>query len=192
MCTDVSVAESGWVDWAPPTSSLFFPSADRQGTCTVAVRLVVEPGSRLSWVPPVAIPCAGARIDQSVEVVGAPGTELLYWDGWTDGRTSSGERGAFSRLSNHLEVKWDGRTVFRERWSLEGTGVGPLVDPAGFQGACQWHLALAAGPLSIEVLAARIAAWKAAGETAEWGELDDGLVVGRVLARRPRYSPNAD
>lgn len=187
MATEVRVDQGGWVDWLPPTSSLYFPSADRQGTCTVAVRLGVEAGSRLAWAPPVAIPCAGARIDQSVEIVGEPGAELLYWDGWADGRTSSGERGEFEQLSNQLVVQWGGRTVFRERWSLR-TGAGPN-DPAGFQGACQWHLALAAGPGSHAALKARIAAWKAAGETAEWGELDDNLIVARVLARRPRNSP---
>ena len=191
VTTEVAVSEDGRVDWLPPTSGLFFPSLDRQGTCVVAVRLEVAPGSRLAWVPPVAIPCAGARIDQSVELNGEPGTELFYWDGWSDGRTSSGERGAFERLTSRLEVRWGGRTVFQERWTLVGAGPGPTLDPAGFQGACQWHLAIAGGPASTLALKARVEAWKATGEAAEWGDLDDGLVIGRVLARRPRSSPGA-
>lgn len=188
VVTEVSVDQGGQVEWRPPTSGLFFPSVDRKGTCVVSARLGVTSGSRLAWIPPVAIPCAGARIDQSVWIEGEPGAELLYWDGWADGRTASGERGAFARISNQLEVRWGGKIVFRERWSLDGGRPG-LPDPAGFQGACQWHLALAAGPESIHELVARIQAWQAAGEAAEWGDLGDGLVIGRVLARRPRVSP---
>lgn len=178
--TELRVEGEGAVVWSPPTSSLYFPSADRTGVCRTSVTVAVEPGSRLWWVPPVSIPCAQARIEQTVEVRAAPGAELLYWDAWADGRTASGERSRFASLSNHLEFSWDGRVLFRESWSL-GPEAPSSPDPAGLQGACQWHLGLAAGKSSIEALVRRVRLWKHRGQVAEVDELTEGVYLARVL-----------
>ena len=183
--TDVLVKDEGWVDWLPPSSSLYFPSADRHQVCVVETRLEVEAGSRLAWCPRVAIPCAGARIEQTTQLEVHPGAELLFWDGWTDGRTSSGERGEFASLSNRLELRRDGQLIFQERWTVEGAVPVEGPDPAGLQGACQWHLGLAAGELSRQALANRVESWRAVGERVEMGELGDDLWIARVLSQRP-------
>lgn len=180
--TVLEVTGEGAVVWNPPTSSLYFPSADRTGVCRASVTVAVEPGSRAWWVPPVSIPCAQARIEQTVEVWAAPGAELLYWDGWADGRTASGERSRFSRLANRLEFRWNDRVLFRECWSL-GPEAPSSSDPAGLQGACQWHLGLAAGPRSIEALVTRVRLWKQRGQVAEVDELAEGVYLARVLTR---------
>jgi len=185
-CTSVEVFGGGKVDWRPPTSGLYYPSANRQGVCRVKTRLVVEAGSSLSWMPKVSIPCSGAIVEQSTELQIQTGAEFLYWDGWADGRTSSGERGAFGTLSNRLDLVLDGRLRFRERWSYEGVRPSGETDPAGFQGACQWHVGLALGAASLRALQQRTALWVSAGETAECGELDEGLWIARVLCKRPR------
>jgi len=181
--TEVTVAEEGWLDWMPPSSPLYFPSADRQKVCSVETQLTVEAGSRLSWCPPISIPCGGAIIDQKTRLTVGLGAEFLYWDGWADGRTASGERKAFKVLSNHLELSWGGRIVFRERWTLLGTQLPPDTDPAGYGGACQWHLGLASGPISRLELAERVSAWVQAGQAAEMGELASGLWIARALCR---------
>lgn len=183
--TDVFVGDQGRLDWLPPSSSLFFPSADRQKACVVETRLKVEAGSQLVWCPRVSIPCAGARVEQTTVLEVATGAELLFWDGWADGRTSAGERGAFASLSNRLELRLDGRLVFQERWTLTGTERAAQPDPAGFQGACQWYLGLAAGEVSRQALADRVNVWREAGERVEMGELDEDLWIARVLSQRP-------
>ena len=191
VTTQVRVLERGWVDWRPPTSNLYFPSANRRETCTVHTHIEVGSEGRLAWLPPVAIPCTGARIEQEVSIWLTPGVEFLYWDGWIDGRAASGERGGFSSISNDLEVRWDGRAVFRERWTLRGGVPDGKLDPAGFHGACQWHLGLAAGPESTRQLIDRVRAWQSLGEMAEWG--DHGkLTVARVLGRQARAMPMPD
>lgn len=189
IATEVRVSGAGAVQWRPPSSSLYFPSANRDATCHVSNDLSVDAGSFLAWSPPVSIPCREARVDQSVTIDLVAGSGLFYWDCWADGRTASGERGAFAWLKNSLEVRWEGRTVFRERWVHSGTRPAS-EDPAGFHGASQWHLGLAAGPQGLALLEERIEAWKAAGELAEWGELDDGLFLGRVLVQVPRALPS--
>lgn len=190
VTTRVRVAGHGRVEWRPPTSGLYFPSADRRGTCTVQTHIELGSGCRLAWLPPVAIPCTGARIEQTVMISLEPGVEFLYWDGWIDGRAASGERGGFSSISNDLEVRWDGRAVFRERWTLQGGGPGG-PDPAGFHGACQWHLGIAAGPQSTRLLIDRVRTWQALGEMAEWGDHGE-LMVARVLSRQARAMPGSD
>jgi urease accessory protein UreH len=185
--TDLVVRDRGRLEWVAPASALFFPSADRRGICTVNTRLQVESGCQLSFLPKVGIPCAGARVDQAVELNVASDAEFLYWDGWTNGRTASGEDRAYESLANYLEFRLDGRRIFQERWTLEGGSAagfgGP--DPAGFQGACQWFLGLAVGPESHGALTRRVDAWKASGAAAEVGELVPGAWVARALPHRP-------
>lgn len=182
--TEVVVTDGGWLDWLPPSSQLYYPGADRRMPCSQETRLRVEAGSRLAWCPRVSIPCKDARIEQLTQLVVEPGAECLFWDGWADGRTSSGEHWEFESLSSHWELVWAGRT-FQERWTVRRGDGGQGLDPAGFQGACQWHLGLAAGELSRQAMADRVQSWRDGGAVAEMGELDPGLWVARALFRRP-------
>jgi len=184
---EVVVDQGGRVDWMAPASALYFPSADRNGVCLVRTRLEVAEDCRLTFVPKVSIPCAGAHVDQTVEIDVASGADFTYWDGWADGRTGSGERGAFGSMANHLEFRLDGRVIFRERWRLEGgsTLFAGKPDPAGFGGACQWFLGLAVGDQGKESLRLRVERWTAAGDPAEFGELAEGVWIARALPRRP-------
>lgn len=185
LSTEIVVRDGARLDWLPPASALYFPSADRTRVCQLRTRIEVAPGSRLDYLPKVSIPCREARVDQEVVIETASDGELLYWDGWSDGRTASGERGLFASLSNRLELRVEGRLVFQERWTLQG-GTRADPDPAGLRGACQWWLGLAVGLRSHEALAARVAQWRDAGETAEHGELTDGVSIARALLQRPR------
>jgi urease accessory protein UreH len=183
--TEVAVREDASLDWLPPASALYFPAADRTGVCQLRTLLEVASGCRLAWLPKVSIPCRDAKVDQEVVIEAASGSELLYWDGWSDGRTASGERGLYAALSNRLEFRVDGRLTFQERWTIEG-GTRADPDPAGLRGACQWWLGLAVGEESRAALAARVERWQSAGESAEYGELADGVWLARALLRRPR------
>lgn len=187
--TEVVVRNQGRLDWVAPASALYFPSADRQRVCSVRTRLEAGRGSRLAFVPKVGIPCAGARVDQAVAIEVASGADFLYWDGWTDGRTGSGERGAFASLANQLEFRLDGHLIFQERWTWLGRASRPGFsgpDPAGFQEGCQWFLGLAVGPGAHRELTRRVEFWKAAGDPAEVGALAQDVWVARALPRRPR------
>ena len=182
--TEILVNDGGWLDWLPPSSSLYHPATVGSAPCRVDNVLHVASGSRLAWRPRVSLPCRGSHVVQSTELRAEPGAELLYWDGWADGRTSSGERSEFGSITSSLEVVWDGQAVFRERWAL--TGEAQKSSPlSGFQGACQWHLGVAVGPQSIDDLQLRVQAWRLDGAHAECGELVSGIWIARVLAFRP-------
>ncbi len=183
--TEVVVRDGARLDWLPPASSLYFPAANRVDVCQLRTRIAVAAGSRLRYLPKVSIPCREARVDQETVIESVSGSELLYWDGWSDGRTASGERGLFASLASRLELRLDGRLVFQERWNLPG-GVRHLPDPAGLSGACQWWLGIGVGAAAHEALATKVSAWKTAGETAECAELADDVWLARALLRRPR------
>jgi urease accessory protein UreH len=183
--TEVAVREGASLEWLPPASALYFPAADRVGVCRVSTHLVVTAGSRLAWLPKVSIPCREARVVQDVVIDAASGSELLFWDGWSDGRTASGERGLYASLANRLEFRLDGRLLFQERWNVAG-GRREQPDPAGLQGACQWWLGLAVGDGPCAELAARAERWRGLGESAECGELAEGVWIARALLARPR------
>ena len=185
LSTEIAVRDRAHLDWLPPASSLYFPSADRIRVCQIRTHIEVGPGCRLDYLPKVSIPCRGARVDQETVIEAASDAELLYWDGWSDGRTASGERGLFASVSNRFELRLEGRLVFQECWTLEG-GARRSPDPAGLQGACQWWLGLAVGANSRDALTARVDRWKAAGETAEQSELAEGVWLARALLQRPR------
>jgi urease accessory protein UreH len=186
--TEVVVSAGGSLEWRAPACALYFPSADREGVCVVRTRLEARPGCRLAFLPKLGIPCSEARVDQSVEIDAASGSDFVFWDGWSDGRTGSGERGAFTSLASQLEFRVDGRRVFQERWRLAGASASgrDQPDPAGLQGACQWLLGLAVGDWGRKQLLDRVESSKASGDAAELGELAQGVWIARALSRRPR------
>ncbi len=90
----------------------------------------VADGGFLALLPDPTSCFAGARCDQRLTVELAAGGSLLVADTLTSGRAAHGERWAFSRWSNVLEVRAAGRTLLRDALLLDPAH-GPLAARLG-------------------------------------------------------------
>lgn len=89
------------------------------GAATQTVRLQVEEGAALEWLPDPLIPFRGARLTQATTLLVEPGGTLIYGDILTPGRTASGESLAYTRLTARLTLaRPDGPPLYRESYSL--------------------------------------------------------------------------
>ncbi|HET8760565.1 MAG TPA: urease accessory protein UreD [Nitrospiria bacterium] len=90
------------------------------------VRVVVETGGVLEWIPDPVIPFAGARFAQSLVVELAPGAVAIVSDVWAAGRIARGERWAFARIANHLLVTLNGRPSVQEGFVIAAQAAAAL------------------------------------------------------------------
>jgi len=108
------------------------------------VRLAVEAGAVLEWMPLESIVFDGARIDQRLRVDLAGDARYVGWEITCFGRTASGERFTRGRLRQRTEVYQGSRPVFVEYADVEG-GSRVLTSRAGLAGYTVSALMLAAG-----------------------------------------------
>ncbi len=83
----------------------------------------VEAGALLVLLPGPAIPFAGSRYAQHVEIDLAPGAGLVWGDIWFAGRYARGdasERFRFETVVQMLTVRRDGKPVYRDRFCWRG------------------------------------------------------------------------
>lgn len=94
------------------------------------VRLALEEGARLEWLPLETLAYDGCRALNRVELELAPGAELLAWDIVSLGLPAAGL--PFS--SGCLEQQWHWPGVWLERASLDATDERLLRSPVGLDG----------------------------------------------------------
>ena len=103
-----------------------------EGSAEQRVRLHVEPGGYLEYLPDPLIPYREASLEQSIEITCGPGGALLFSDVITPGRVAMGESFRFRKISNRVTVRGQsGRPAYREAFDLDPgagnlTGVGIL------------------------------------------------------------------
>jgi urease accessory protein len=93
------------------------------GFCTQRWRIQVDEGAVLVALPGPAIPFAGCRYYQQVDIDLAPGAAVIWGDIWLAGRYARGdmsEQFQFEVLVQHLTVRRSGRVVFRDRFCWRG------------------------------------------------------------------------
>lgn len=91
------------------------------------IRLTLEPGARLEWLPDVTIPFAGSRFRQSIRVDLSSGATVALWDAMASGRMARDERWAFTSYENEILIRTaSGRSVI-ERFSVTPDSVGATV-----------------------------------------------------------------
>ncbi len=96
-------------------------------------RVRVEAGAVVAVLPGPAIPFAGCRYHQQVDVDLEPGAGFAWGDVWLPGRYARGadsEWFRFDRVVQALTVRRAGRLVFRDRFSWRGPWDGD---------ASRWH-----------------------------------------------------
>jgi len=93
------------------------------GFCTQRWILRVGPEAVLVVLPGPAIPFAGCRYVQHIDIDLAAGAGLVWGDIWLAGRYARGdnsEQFRFDILVQHLTVRREGRLVFRDRFCWRG------------------------------------------------------------------------
>jgi urease accessory protein len=89
------------------------------------IRLHLEPGSTLIYMPEPLIPCAGAAYSQTMEIDAGDGATAVIGEMVTAGRVAHDERFAYRRLSFAALIRRQGRVIMRDRLLLE-PGAGHL------------------------------------------------------------------
>ena len=94
------------------------------GIAEQGVRLHVEPGGYLEYLPDPLIPYRDAGLEQEVDITCEPGGALLFSDVITPGRVAMGESFRFRKISNRVTIRGrSGRPAYREAFDLDpGTG----------------------------------------------------------------------
>jgi urease accessory protein len=101
----------------------------------LSVRLRVEEGAALEWMPQETILFNNARLERRVEIDVAPGGSLMALDLVIFGRLARGERFATGALLDVWRVRRGGRLVWADGLRLEGDIAAQIANPAGFGGA---------------------------------------------------------
>ena len=147
--------------------------------CTQRVRIRLEGGSSLRYLPEPLIPCVRAWYQQRTDVEVGIGATALIGEVVTPGRAAHGERFAYKHLSLGLRVLRDGRPILVERLVLD-PAAGHLAAAIGGHS----HLAslVLAGPAATPALAAEVRALlQARSIHGSAGLATDGLLVARAL-----------
>jgi urease accessory protein len=89
------------------------------------MRLFVETGAVLEYVPEPLIPFGGSRFVEDLSIEVASGGKLLAWEILAPGRQACGEVFAYEHLGLRLRVEEAGQVVLRERADLRPQAESP-------------------------------------------------------------------
>jgi urease accessory protein len=146
-----------------------------------SVRLALEAGAALEWLPQETILFDGAdaRIDLAVDC--AHGARFLGWETIVFGRRAAGEVFARGRLRQKLELRHAGRLVWRERTHVAG-GDALFNSPVGWDGASVAGVLWAFGSAIDDAAMQALRAIEAPGVRIGATRLTDELLVVRALS----------
>ena len=183
---DVQVGDGAHALLTTPGATRFYRSAG--ATARQSVRLALDDGARLEWLPLEAIAYAGCIAENHVRFELAPGAEMIGWDVLALGLPAAGE--GFERGTFLQELQWPG--VWLERGRLDAADRHLFESPLGLDGqsvlATLWFAAgTAIVPAQREAMleAARaVAAESPLAARAGATSPDARVVLLRVLATR--------
>ena len=84
------------------------------------VRIRLEPGATVEYVPDHTIPFAGSALRQTIAVEVGEGARLVLVDAFAAGRVGRGEAWRFDRLESALLIEDAGGWLLRDRFVLRG------------------------------------------------------------------------
>lgn len=111
-------------------------------TSRLSVKLRVEEGATLEWLPQETILFQGARVERRLDIDVAPGGSLLAVDVTVFGLLARDEPFTEGALLDTWRVRRGGRLAWAEGLRLEGDIAAQMKNPAGFGGATAAGLAL--------------------------------------------------
>ncbi len=96
----------------------------------IDVRMTLEPGSRLDWLPQQTILYSGARLKRRFEIDLAGDSRLLLVEALTFGRTDSGEVLGHGLIHDVWRVRRDHQLIYADALRLDGDIARLLARPA--------------------------------------------------------------
>jgi urease accessory protein len=133
-------------------------------TADIAVRLTVEAGARLAWLPQETILFDRARLNRTIDVVLAPDAHLLLAEAIVFGRTAMGEAVVQGAFADRWRVRRGGRLIYAESVAMEDNIAVALAAPAVADGAVAIATVLVAPGDDATVAAVRAAGQNCRGE----------------------------
>ena len=122
-----------------PGATRFYRSESQTAVQTVRLRL--EPGARLEWLPMETIAYPGCEASSSLVAHLRPGAQAIGWDVLALGLPAAGQAFDHGRYVQHIEVPG----VWLERGAIDGADALLLRSPLGFHGhavlATLWFVA---------------------------------------------------
>jgi urease accessory protein len=153
----------------------------RDGETTISVRLDVEDGARLAWLPQPTILFNAARLDRRTEVDLAGDAHFLAVEMLIFGRAAMGEDVHRGFCRDAWRVRRDGRLVLADCLQLDGPIAALLDRPAALAGARAMALVLYSAPdaaARLEPARALLEGARSRVGTSSW----NGLLVARAYA----------
>ena len=143
-----TVGSGAWAQLTSPGAAKWYRAA---GPAYQHLKLRVEAGATLEWLPQETIVYAGAQAElhSDIELIGD--ARLLYWDMVALGRPASGERFDAGHFQAQLNIRRDGQLLWHERQRIEG-GDGLLDSPIGLAGKPVFATLLISGEIDAELL----------------------------------------
>jgi len=170
-----------------PGATRWYKAAGRRAS--QRIRLQVDDGGALEWLPQESIVFDAAQVDSCIELALAPQAAAIGWDIVALGRAAAGERFQQGVFAQSVSLAVDGRLQWLERTRLAGSD--PLLDsPVGLAGCRVFGCLWAWGPewtdAQMETARAALAGAAAPGAIgAALSRIEARLLVARVLAHEP-------
>lgn len=142
------VGASAWAQLTSPGAAKWYRAS---GPAFQQLRLHVEAGATLEWLPQESIVYCGAQAELNTEIDLHDDAKLLYWDIIALGRPASGERFDTGHFQSQLNIRRDGELLWHECQRVTGND-GLLDSPIGLDGKPVFATLLVTGEISSELL----------------------------------------
>lgn len=175
LAISATVGERAWAQLTSPGAAKWYRAAS---PACQTLKLRVEAGATLEWLPQETIVYSGAQAELSTQIELIGDARLCYWDIVALGRPACGERFAAGHFQARLDISRDGQLLWHERQRVTG-GDGLLDSPIGLAGQPVFSTLLISGEIDDELLQ-RCRELPCAGR----GDLSQlpGLLLARCLA----------
>ncbi|HBX57112.1 urease accessory protein UreD [Pseudomonas sp. UBA2684] len=143
-----TVGSNAWAQLTSPGAAKWYRAA---GPAYQSLKLRVEAGATLEWLPQETIVYAAAQAELTTDIELLGDARLLYWDIVALGRPASGERFDAGHFQAQLNIRRDGQLLWHERQRVVG-GDGLLDSPIGLDGKPVFATLLISGEIHSELL----------------------------------------
>ncbi|MEA1606665.1 urease accessory protein UreD [Pseudomonas spirodelae] len=143
-----TVGANAWAQLTSPGAAKWYRAT---GPAYQSLKLRVEAGATLEWLPQETIVYAGAQAELSTDIDLLGDAKLLYWDIVALGRPASGERFDAGHFQAELNIRRDGQLLWHERQRVTGAD-GLLDSPIGLDGKPVFATLLITGEIDSELL----------------------------------------
>lgn len=175
LALDIHAGPGAWAQLTSPGAAKWYRAAT---PASQRLRIRVEAGATLEWLPQETIVFSGARAELHTGIDLQGDARLFYWDVVALGRPAAGERFDQGRFAANLDIRRDGRRLWHERQRIDG-GERLLDSPIGLAGQPVMATLIASGQIDAELLeACRALPCQGRGNLTQL----PGLLVARCLA----------